>query len=190
MTNEQRKAIELAKEFTRIDFNNPMGWTGYYDTELKELQRAIDTALSLIKENQEKAENITTNYKNLIADVSMLAKELGLEEDAAIDEIYTAIRILKSKRINVIEQLDCIEKKDREIEKLEKQSKVIDRQAQKYFEQTIYLNKIIDLMADFMYKTGTGRKALSCVFRQNDECNENGCEYCIKRYFAGLVEKE
>lgn len=106
------------------------------------------------------------------------------------DEIYTAIRILKSKRINVIEQLDCIEKKDREIEKLEKQSKVIDRQAQKYFEQTIYLNKIIDLMADFMYKTGTGRKALSCVFRQNDECNENGCRYCIKQYFADLVEKE
>lgn len=79
---------------------------------------------------------------------------------------------------------------EKKIEKLEKQSKVIDRQAQKYFEQTIYLNKIIDLMADFMYKTGTGRKALSCVFRQNDECNENGCEYCIKRYFAGLVEKE
>ena len=51
-------------------------------------------------------------------------------------------------------------------------------------------DKQIDLMADFMYKTGTGRKALSCVFRQNDECNENGCEYCIKRYFAGLLEKE
>ena len=50
--------------------------------------------------------------------------------------------------------------------------------------------KQIDLMADFMYKTGTGRKALSCVFGQNDECNENGCEYCIKRYFARLVEKE
>lgn len=79
---------------------------------------------------------------------------------------------------------------EKKIEKLEKQSKVIDRQAQKYFEQTIYLNKIIDLMADFMYKTGTGRKALSCVFRQNDECSENGCNYCIKQYFAELVEKE
>lgn len=56
--------------------------------------------------------------------------------------------------------------------------------------ENIQLKKQIDLMADFMYKTGTGRKALSCVFRQNDECNENGCEYCIKRYFAGLVEKE
>lgn len=51
-------------------------------------------------------------------------------------------------------------------------------------------DKQIDLMADFMYKTGTGRKALSCVFRQNDECSENGCNYCIKQYFADLVEKE
>ena len=181
MTNEQRKAIELAKEFTRIDFNNPMGWTGYYDTELKELQRAIDTALSLIKENQEKAENITTNYKNLIADVSMLAKELGLEEDAAIDEIYTAIRILKRKRINVIEQLDCIEKKDREIEKLEKQSKVIDRQAQKYFEQTIYLNKIIDLMADIFYKRFKAELLLEYGFESKEE---------LKQYFERKVENE
>ena len=35
-----------------------------------------------------------------------------------------------------------------------------------------------------MYKTGTGRRTLSCMFRQNDECNENGCRYCIKQYFA------
>ena len=54
MTNEQRKAIELAKEFTKMDFSNPMGWTGYYDTELEELSQAIDTVLSLIKEQQER----------------------------------------------------------------------------------------------------------------------------------------
>ena len=52
MTNEQRKAIELAKEFTKMDFSNKMGWTGYYDTELKELSDAIDTVLSLIKEQE------------------------------------------------------------------------------------------------------------------------------------------
>ena len=58
MTNEQRKAIELAKEFTKMDFSNPMGWTGYYDAELKELSQAIDTVLSLIKEQQEREELI------------------------------------------------------------------------------------------------------------------------------------
>ena len=56
MTNEQREAIELAKEFTKMDFSNPMGWTGYYDTELKELSQAIDTVLSLIKEQQKEIE--------------------------------------------------------------------------------------------------------------------------------------
>ena len=56
MTNEQREAIELAKEFTKMDFSNQMGWTGYYDTELKELSDAIDTVLSLIKEQQEEIE--------------------------------------------------------------------------------------------------------------------------------------
>ena len=58
MTNEQRKAIELAKEFTKMDFSNPMGWTGYYDAELEELSQAIDTVLSLIKEQQEREELI------------------------------------------------------------------------------------------------------------------------------------
>lgn len=53
MTNEQREAIELAKEFTKMDFSNPMGWTGYYDAELEELSQAIETVLSLIKEQQE-----------------------------------------------------------------------------------------------------------------------------------------
>ena len=58
MTNEQREAIELAKEFTKMDFSNKMGWTGYYDAELKELSQAIDTVLSLIKEQQEEIEKL------------------------------------------------------------------------------------------------------------------------------------
>ena len=56
MTTEQREAIELAKEFTKMDFSNPMGWTGYYDAELEELSQAIETVLNLIKEQQEKLE--------------------------------------------------------------------------------------------------------------------------------------
>ena len=43
------------------------------------------------------------NYKNLIADVSRIAKELGLEEDGTIDEIYAKIK-----------------EKDKEIEKKDK----------------------------------------------------------------------
>ena len=58
MTNEQREAIELAKEFTKMDFSNPMGWTGYYDAELEELSQAIETVLSLIKEQQGEIEGL------------------------------------------------------------------------------------------------------------------------------------
>lgn len=58
MRDEQREAIELAKEFTKMDFSNPMGWTGYYDAELEELSQAIETVLSLIKEQQEEIEGL------------------------------------------------------------------------------------------------------------------------------------
>ena len=72
-----------------------------------------------------------------------------------------------------------IENKDREIEKLEKQSKAIDREAQQYFEQTIYLNKIIDLMAEDIHITGE----YECP---NVKCEDDGsitCKDCIKQYY-------
>ena len=79
--------------------------------------------------------------------------------------------------------LNMLKEKDKEIERLEKQSKNLDKQAQQYFEQTIYLDKQIDWMAEFIEKTGAGRKAFSCTFRKNDKCDENGCRHCIKQYF-------
>ena len=67
MTNEQREAMELAKEFTKMDFSNPIGWTGYYDTELKELSQAIDTVLSMLKRKDKEIEHLKENidYKTL-----------------------------------------------------------------------------------------------------------------------------
>ena len=75
MTNEQREAIELAKEFTKMDFSNPMGWTGYYDAELEELSQAIETVLSLIKEQQEEIEK-----KDKIID--LMAEEIIMTKPA------------------------------------------------------------------------------------------------------------
>ena len=48
---KEQESIEIAKKFTKMDFSNPMGWTGYYDTELKELSQAIETVLNMLKEN-------------------------------------------------------------------------------------------------------------------------------------------
>lgn len=58
MTKEQEEAIKLAKEFTKMDFSNPMGWTGYYDTELKELSIAIETVLNILKEEDKEIEKL------------------------------------------------------------------------------------------------------------------------------------
>lgn len=51
-------------------------------------------------------------------------------------------------------------------------------------------DKQIDLMADFIDKTGAGRRAFLCVFRKNDECDENGCRNCIKQYFEKLAKEK
>lgn len=138
MINEQREAIKILKEIQESN----RAWLMQTKEEncekiyLKDIE-AIDTVLSLIKEQEEEIERLKTDNGNVWQLNANMSKR-HLED----------ICKLKQKE------------------------------------------KQIDLMADFMYKTGTGRKALSCVFGQNDECNENGCEYCIKRYFAGLVEKE
>ena len=134
MTNEQREAIEYLKESVLI-----------YKNIIPKISDAIDTVLSLIKENQIETEI----YKE---ELDSIYKALDIERGVARPSISEIIQALKN---------------------------TIQSQA-----------KQIDLMADFMYKTGTGRRALSCMFRQNDECSENGCNYCIKQYFAGLVEKE
>ena len=80
MTNEQREAIELAKEFTKMDFSNPMGWTGYYDAELEELSQAIETVLNLIKEQQEKLEK-----KDKIID--LMAEAFKQDDVRSVEEI-------------------------------------------------------------------------------------------------------
>lgn len=46
MSNKDiEKNIKILKNITKQDFSNPMGWTGYYDSELKELQQAIENIL-------------------------------------------------------------------------------------------------------------------------------------------------
>ena len=80
MTNEQREAIELAKEFIKMDFSNPMGWTGYYDAELEELSQAIETVLSLIKEQQEK-------MKNKDKQIDLMARAFKQDDVRTVEEI-------------------------------------------------------------------------------------------------------
>ena len=95
MTNKQREAIELAKEFTEIDFSNPMGWTGYYDTELKELSQAIDTVLSLIKENSAEIQQKNTELAEKSAELEKKDKQIDLIKEYVHQEIAHCTETIK-----------------------------------------------------------------------------------------------
>lgn len=118
------------------------------ECEVRALKNILTDRERLIEEN----EMLEENYKLLIENVSYIAKELNLEEDATIDEIYTAIRILKSKRINMFEQLDCIDKANKYDSLVEKiKDKIIQRQFElqqeyKEFENDIKLNTLQELL--------------------------------------------
>ena len=102
--------------------------------------------------------------------------------EAVDSDYYDEEYELYKNRIKQFETvLNMLKEKDKQIAKYEKIYKEYD--CYRWVKELEKKDKIIDLMADFMYKTGTGRRALSCMFRQNDECNENGCKYCIKKYF-------
>lgn len=77
----------------------------------------LETVLNMLKKMKTQEEN----YKNLIVDVSGIAKELGLEEDGTIDEIYAKIR-----------------KKDKE---LEKKDNIIDLMSEQLAGLTIWNNE-------------------------------------------------
>lgn len=171
MTKEQEEAIERLEK--RIKDNEDYKTTQVW---LTDDVSAVYTALNIIKDMKVQEEN----YKNLIADVSGIAKELGLEEDGTIDEIYAKIK-----------------EKDEEIEKLKVENenvwKLNANMSQRHLSDIFRIkkkDKQIDLMADFIDKTGAGRRAFSCTFRKNDECNENGCRYCIKQYFKEIAERK
>ena len=102
MTKEEEKAIERLKK--RIKDNENYKMTQVW---LTDDVSAVYTVLNMLKKMKTQEEN----YKNLIADVSGIAKELGLEEDGTIDEIYAKIK-----------------EKDKQIEK---KDKIIDLMAER-----------------------------------------------------------
>lgn len=100
-----------------------------------EIAKAIENILADRERLLEEKEIQEDNYQILSESISVIAKELGLQEDATIDEIYTAIRILKSKRLNMFEQLECNErakKYDNLIEKINIKNKEIEENISHY----------------------------------------------------------
>lgn len=109
------KTIIEDKRFAEIKEKNGI-------TEQKYKKISFSKAIENILANRERAieekEIQEVNYQMLSKDVSNIAKELDLEEDAIIDEIYTAIRILKSKRTDMFKYIDKANKYDALVENM------------------------------------------------------------------------
>lgn len=106
---KEQETLKYLSAMEIIDFNK-LGFVYGKET-------IIDT-LVLLKNKDIEIAMQKDNYKMLSESVSSIAKELNLEEDATIDEIYVVIRLLKSKRVNMFEQLECIEKKNKIIDEM------------------------------------------------------------------------
>lgn len=153
MTKEQEKAIETMKHW--IDFEKHNRDKINKADDLIKIQ---ETVLNMIKERDEEIENNKKKNKELSNQILKLYKEQD-NYNARIENKNTEIA-KKDKRLT--RQSKLLIKKDNELKKKDKQ---------------------INLMADFIDKTGAGRRAFSCTFRKNGKCNENGCRECIKQYF-------
>ena len=103
MTTEQKVAVALVKDFTKMDFNNPMGWTGYYDTELKELQQAIETVLNLIQEQEKEIEKYKKLYQKALNDAVVTAHD-NMHKDKIIDELAKAFKQDDARSVEEIKQ--------------------------------------------------------------------------------------
>lgn len=90
MTKEQREIEEFEDIFGNVPFE-----------DIKKIQKYIQKQ---IKEKDKDMKILKDNYENLITDISNIAKELGLEEDGTIDEIYAEIK-KKDKIIGKINEI-------------------------------------------------------------------------------------
>ena len=159
MTKEEEKAIERLK-------NNKEYILKCGNKKSKHF-KAVVTVLNILKKMKIQEEN----YKNLIVDVSGIAKELGLEEDGTIDEIYAKIKE-KEKQINskngTINALQCALKE--RTEERDRKDNIVTKQ-----------RKIIDLMANSFAEEGFYSE--HCQTLIDNEICPNDCDKCVKQYF-------
>ena len=83
MNNNIEKDIKILENMTKQDFSNPMGWSGYYDSELKELQQSIENILA-------DRERLIEMLKNSDTENIELQKEIEeLKNDTYWKRIYS-----------------------------------------------------------------------------------------------------
>ena len=149
----------------------------------EEEKKAIDyfsKKVDKLKENLEKGLYYGEQYQ-VREDIKHLETVLNL-----IEKQQAEIEDLKWKNEIYVKSIKSHQSK---IETLKRDFEIVDHECSRLEKEDIKKDKIIDLMAICMEQTGTGRRSFSCIFRQNEECNENGCRICIKKYFERKIEK-
>lgn len=115
MTKEEKEAIELATNFTKEDFSNPMGWSGYYDTELKELSQVMKIVLNLIQKQDKEIKHWKKGFERELEDnrkntCELLKQDLIIRgKDKQIDLILDKINENYNKIFNNDEVKEIIE---------------------------------------------------------------------------------
>lgn len=164
---EEEKAIELAEEFTKMDFSNPMGWTGYYDTELNELSLAVKTVLNMLKEKDKEIEHQIEKRNNQKAELAILN-----EKQKEMNKLINTVKSYKGQ-----------------MKKETKRIKSLEKEAQGYFEENIKKDKMIDLIIDeYEYNERINLKDFCEDELRKDTCIQD-CKTCIKQYFEQKSDK-
>ena len=121
--NEIEEDTKILINITKQEFNNPAGWSGYYDSELKKIQQAIKNILADREEWKNKAEwfkrccnknfNITqqlqsesNKYDNLVEKIKERIKSVERCYQDLIEPYF-------DKSINTI-NTSCMTKKEKE----------------------------------------------------------------------------
>lgn len=132
--------------------------------------------------------NILKNTENILKPI---------DEDAP--EELTAFQKMQFKNYNTIKTvLKLLEKKNIRIKQLQKHNKKLDLEAQKYFEETIKQDKMIDLICEIISAIETNIPTIKkqfekeyCEFINRDEdcCwkDDKDCKDCIKQWIKKKV---
>lgn len=115
LTNEQREAIETCKEKIIEPFYNFPNHTNHIFIDLKDtVVGAIETILSLIKEQKEEIEKYKALYERALSDLVKADKQIDLMAEMIdeLSEYYTRYNGKNNefcKEICIKKDIDCID---------------------------------------------------------------------------------
>lgn len=157
--NEEEK--EELKELINLMYNNHISQYGK-----RKLESYINTILDSYNQEKESHKIDNENYKILHDDITALAKYMGLEENAIIDEMYEAFDKEKEKNKKLEEELkshEMVHNYDvKMIDEVKGEAvklyKVIDMMAEELIQDGIFVNSNVEDVKEYYFKKARGEE--------------------------------